>query len=188
MSKYSSKNVGRNILCGILIFLAITFYAIAAALHRDTLVEWWIPSAVALALALATGAILWRKWEKITDSHNFLFNYICHAVFFCGLFVSAIYGINRAFPRESAGHEIEAVVERKYTKTRHHRQRVSKFVYKQGPPYKVYYLNLQLPDGRTKELQVTLSCYNRTRSGSSIPLLMQQGFFGMTIIDIANTI
>lgn len=186
MSNYSSKNIRRNILRGILIFLAFTFYAIAATLHRDTFVEWWIPSAVALAPALATGAILWRKWWKITDSDSFLFNYICHTVFFCGLFVSAIYGINRAFPRESTRHEIEAVVERKYTKTRHNRQRVTRHVYKQGAPYKVYYLCIQLPDGRTKELQVTLTRFNHTRSGSSIPLSMQQGFFGMTIISPAS--
>lgn len=186
MNKLSSKNVGRTILHGILIFIVIASYALAAVLHRDTLVDWWIPSVTALALAMVTGTILWRKWGKITDSDNFLFNYICHTIFFSGLFVSAIYGINRAFPRESTRHEIKAVVERKYAKTRHHRQRVSRNVYKQGTPYKVYYLSLQLPDGRTKELQVPLTRFNRTRSGSSIPLSMQQGFFGMTIIGSAS--
>ena len=111
---------------------------------------------------------------------------ICHTIFFCGIFLAAIYGINRAFPRQSTIWETEAVVEHKYTKTRHHRQRVSRRVYKQGAPYKVYYIGLELPDGRRKDMQVTASRYNRIRSGSTIPLTLQKGFFGMTII-LKNT-
>lgn len=186
MSKYSSKNVWRSILGGTLIFLCIVLYAMGAALHRDTLVDWWIPAAVALILALASGATMWRIWIRLTDSSKFIVNYICHTIFFCGLFIAAIYGINRAFPRQSSIRETEAVVERKYTQTRHHRQRVSRRVYKQGAPYKVYYIGLELPDGRRKDMQVTASRYNRIRSGSTIPLTLQKGFFGMTII-LKNT-
>ncbi len=186
MSKYSSKNVWRSILGGTLIFLCIVLYAVAAALHRDTLVDWWIPAAVALILALASGATMWRIWIRLTDSSKFIINYICHTIFFCGIFLAAIYGINRAFPRQSTIWETEAVVEHKYTKTRHHRQRVSRRVYKQGAPYKVYYIGLELPDGRRKDMQVTASRYNRIRSGSTIPLTLQKGFFGMTII-LKNT-
>lgn len=182
MSKYSSKNVWRSILGGTLICLCIVLYAMAAALHRDTLVEWWIPTVIALILALASGATMWRIWTRLTDSSGFIINYICHTVFFCGLFLAAIYGINRAFPRQSTIWETEAVVERKYTKTRHHRQRVSRRVYKQGAPYKVYYIELDFSDGRRKEMQVTVSRYNRIRSGSTMPLTLQKGFFGMTII------
>lgn len=182
MSKYSSKNVWRSILGGTLICLCIVLYAMAAALHRDTLVEWWIPTVIALILALASGATMWRIWTRLTDSSGFIINYICHTVFFCGLFLAAIYGINRAFPRQSSIWETEAVVERKYTKTRHHRQRVSRRVYKQGAPYKVYYIELDFSDGRRKEMQVTVSRYNRIRSGSTMPLTLQKGFFGMTII------
>lgn len=182
MSKYSSKNVWRSILGGTLICLCIVLYAMAAALHRDTLVEWWIPTVIALILALASGATMWRIWTRLTDSSGFIINYICHTVFFCGLFLAAIYGINRAFPRQSSIWETEAVVERKYTKTRHHRQRVSRRVYKQGAPYKVYYIELDFSDGKRKEMQVTVSRYNRIRSGSTMPLTLQKGFFGMTII------
>jgi len=109
-------------------------------------------------------------------------NYICHVMFSCGIFLAAIYGLNYAFTQQSSQHAEHAIVKRKYTKTRHHQKRVSRRVYRQGSPYKVYYMELHFENGREKTIQVSSKRFYSIRSGSTIPLTVESGLFGIPVI------
>lgn len=182
MSKFSARNVGTQILIGFLVLVAIICYAGAAVVHDDTLVAWWIPALVSFVLAAASGLTMWRLWKRLTSSGKILPNYICHVIFAGGIFLLAFYSTNYVLSRESTAREETAVVEKKFTKTRHHRQRVSRRVYRQGSPYKVYYFDLRFDNGKEKTVNVSSRRYNRTRSGSQITTNVETGFFGIPVI------
>ena len=182
MSKFSAKNFSRAVIAGILIFLGIATYGGAMYLHDKTIVTWWIPAAISFLLAGISGLTMWRLWRRLTDSKSFVFYYICHLALSCGIFLFAIYFFNYTYAKESTTHTENVLVDKKFTKIRHHRQRVSRRSYRQGNPYKVYYFDLKFENGKEKTVSVSSSRYNRTRSGSSIPLTIKTGLFGLPVV------
>lgn len=188
MGKLSGRNIGRGIVAGFLLFLMLGAYGAAITLHSRTLVSWWIPLPIAFCLAALTGIVMWKSWRWLTDSGSFILNYICHVVFSCGIFLTAIYGLNFCFSHEDTAKTQQVTVERKYTKTRHHQKRVSRRVYTQGAPYYVYYFRLRFEDGTEKDINVQRERYNRTRYGSTITLSTQTGLFGIPVIKPYNSI
>lgn len=161
MSKFSAKNFSRAVIAGILIFLGIATYGGAMYLHDKTIVTWWIPAAISFLLAGISGLTMWRLWRRLTDSKSFVFNYICHLALSCGIFLFAIYFFNYTYAKESTTHTENVLVDKKFTKIRHHRQRVSRRSYRQGNPYKVYYFDLKFENGKEKTVSVSSSRYNR---------------------------
>ena len=69
-----------------------------------------------------------------------------------------------------------------FSKTRHRTRRVGRNRMAPGEPYKVYYLDLRLPDGRLKEMSATLGQYNRRHKGDTVALPVERGLFGVPVI------
>ncbi len=182
MGKVTKRDVGRSIAIGAVVLLTLVFYGCAMGLHGETIVEWWIPAAVAVAMALVSGAVFWKKWIWLTRVENALLNGLCHVVFATGLFLCIFYAVNYAFADKDTEHTEYVTVESKYTKTRHRSRRIGRNRYAQGEAYKVYYIGVGLPDGRIKEMSATLKEYNRVRRGDTLAFPVERGFFGVPVI------
>ncbi len=183
MGKFNRRDVVRSLVVGGMIFLTIVFYGCAMGLHGETLVDWWIPLTVAVAMALVSGAVLWRVWPRVTGSGSFLLNFMSHFAFSTGLILTLFYGLNFAFADKHTEHWEQMVVERKFSKTRHRSRRVGRNRVAPGEPYKVYYLEMRLPDGRLKEMSATLNEYNRRHKGDTVALPVTRGLFGVPVIE-----
>lgn len=172
----------KKILCGVLLLLTMIFYGIEMAMADNALVATWIPWTICGSMALISGLTLWRIWAKLTGSEKFWLNYACHVVFSCGLLLCAFYGLNKSFADKETLHCEKVVVERKYYKVRHKTRRVGRRTYANGEPYKVYFLEIRFPDGRTKEMPATTDYYRKIHKGDTISLEMEMGLFRIPVI------
>lgn len=169
----------------------IIFYGIALTLFRMTLVSPMRIIGASLALAAVTALVLRRKWKTITGTANALINLICHLVAVTGLCMALILGVNYFGRDTSDSVTVRAEVVRVYSETRHHMKRVARNRYTRGEPYKVYYMDVRLPDGRECKRSISLQRYNRfARSNyrrhqrpDSVDLHLTKGALDMTIIE-----
>ena len=96
----------------------------------------------------------------------------------------AIFGLHYYVAEQSTPEQLKATVTKKYTKTRHRTRRINRRVYTNGEPYQVYYFELELEDGTTKDIEVNVQKYSRTRYGSKIDVTRRKGLFGIPVIRI----
>lgn len=117
--------------------------------------------------------------EKINGN---ILKYLLHSVFASSVCLVVCMALNYHIPRKGELHDETAVVERRYTKTRHRTKRVGRRVTAQGEPYKVYYIVLQFNDGKTKDMEVAYSIYRRYTKGDSVPLTLDRGILNIPVI------
>lgn len=182
MAKYNSKESLRITAAVFLGFVCIFLYAGAFSLAANTLVDTWIPFAVAAFMAMASGLTLWRAWRRLTTSGKFLPNYLCHVVGFTALLAGAFFMCNYCFADDKATHEEDAVVERLYSETHHHTKRISRKHYARGEAYQVYYMEVRLGNGRTKDLKIPFKKYRKLHKGDTISLPVTRGLFQVPVI------
>lgn len=96
----------------------------------------------------------------------------------------AIFGLHYYVAEQSTPEQLKATVTKKYTKTRHRTRRINRRVYTNGEPYQVYYFELELEDGTTKDIEVNVQKYSCTRYGSKIDVTRRKGLFGIPVIRI----
>lgn len=96
----------------------------------------------------------------------------------------AIFGLHYYVAEQSTPEQLKATVTKKYTKTRHRTRRINRRVYTNGEPYQVYYFELELEDGTTKDIEVNVQKYSRTRYGSKIDVTRRKGLFSIPVIRI----
>lgn len=167
------------------VLAAFLIFAIGGAawyFFSKTLTDWWIPLIAAVVTAAISGIWLWKLWPSVSCTNGRTANYICHLAGGTLLFSFLILGGNYIFADSSSAHSVKAVVQNKYSEKHYHQRRVRKGVYVNGSPYYEYKIVLQMPDGRKKTRTVTLSRYNRIRTGSTIRLEVARGLFGMPVI------
>lgn len=182
MGKISKGDVARGV-SGILIGMVVLLcYGASAGLHGETLVDWRVPVSVVVFMALVSGIAFWRMWRWLTRSDNAILNYACHVIVACGVLSALFYGCNYAFSDKDSRHVVDVSVERLYSKTRYRQQRVSRRVYRQGAPYKVYFMEAGLPDGRLKELSLSQKQYRRLHVGDTLELPVERGLFGVAVM------
>lgn len=171
--------------------VVIIFYGIAITLLGMTIIRpvWII--AVSIAFAVLTALVFWRKWRFITESCNTIINVICHLIATTGLFMALILGVNY-FKRDTSETEtVHAEIIKIYSETRHRTKRVARNRYTRGEPYKVYFMDVRLPDGQKHKRSISLKSYNQYAYSShrhrerpdSVNLLLTKGALGMTIIE-----
>lgn len=169
----------------------IIFYGTAITLFGMTLVSRLAVIGAAIGFSALTALVFWRKWRIITGTCNVIINVICHLIAITGLFLSLILGVNYFGRNTSDSVTVRAEVVKVYSETRHRMKRVSRNRYTQGEPYKVYFMDVRLPDGRECKRSVSLQRYNRyARSNyrrserpDSVDLFLTKGALGMTIIE-----
>lgn len=169
----------------------IVFYGIALTLFGMTLVSpVWIVSA-AVVLAAVTALALWSRWQWLTRTQNVVVNVGCHLVAATGLFMAVILGVNYYGRHTGESYTVGAEIERVYAETRYRSKRVSRRHYTRGEPYKVYFMDVKLPDGRVRKRSISLRRYNRYAWSShrrrprpdSVSLTMTPGALGLTVME-----
>lgn len=97
-----------------------------------------------------------------------------------------IFGVNYYGRHTSQATELHATVTAKYTKTRTRNVGTGRRFSRGGhrEKYKVYYITAELPDGRSKDFQLTLSRYNSIKSGKPIAVTLTPGLLGMDVVEL----
>lgn len=75
-----------------------------------------------------------------------------------------------------------AVIQRLYSKTRHHTKRVSRRTVGVGEAYKVYYAEVDMAGATVKEISLNLKQWQRLHKGDTIKLQVARGALGMWVI------
>lgn len=169
----------------------IIFYGATLALFGMTLVRplWVVVGAVVFAAAscLAFG----RKWAGLTGTRNVVINVICNLVAVSGLAMALFLGVNYFGRNKAETVNVRGEVMRVYAETHYRTKRVARNRYTRGEPYKVYYMDVRLPDGRERKREISLKRYNRYARSSyichnrpdSVDLRLTPGALGMTVIE-----
>lgn len=95
----------------------------------------------------------------------------------------ALLTANSVWKDTGSEHEERATVVRKHTEQRSKTRRVGRRYIASGEKYTVYYVTLQFENGQTKDVQVNVKEYSRTRTGSRQKVTMTRGFLGWPIYD-----
>lgn len=157
--------------------------AICVALYSDTLIDWYIPVGVAAAMALFSAGAMYYHWPWLTGSKSKVLNFCCHTVISFILMLFIFFGGNYWFADDSSEHTEEVVVEKRYREKHNHTKRVRRGVYvASGSVYYTYGIDVRFPDGRVKSLSIPEKRYRRIRTGSTIPLEVEMGFFGVPVV------
>lgn len=153
------------------------------AMLESTMVNTWIFFGVIGALGAATGTVLHRPWGKLTGSRKFYLNFPLHVVVFT-VVMSAALLMGNYFATDFDKLPVERViVENRLTKTRYHTKRVTRRTYTRGAPYKVYYLEISLPDGKRKEVYVKKSVYDKARKGDTATVRIGRGALSLQVFE-----
>lgn len=178
MKKISTK---RAIAMVALLFIVIILAGLAVSLQGKTLVEWWKPAAICLVPACVAAALLGDAMRRLTHSEMRLLNASVMLILSFSLFLGAFYTLNYCKSDPDTATTQYASVIRKFTEERYSSKRVGRR-YVRGEKYKVYRLEMQLPDGSTKEIDTTVEQYVNIRKGQNLTLSIENGFLGLKVI------
>lgn len=152
-------------------------------LMNDTLLNQWFFWGVIGFVSLATGAVLARRWERITRVSNFAVNLAIHVFVFALFLAFGTLVLNYATAGLDDAEPTEVSVEKKFTKTRYHSQRAGRRTYKRGTPYQVYFIGLDIPDFGERSFEIPRSVYNSVRTGDRATIKMARGCLGLEVVD-----
>lgn len=150
----------------------------AIALYSDTLVSPWTIVTIGLVAGIVTSPLLCRAWDRLTLLGSDWTNRGVNIIF---VGIVASFGALLANRAGADGETVTtaATIERKYTTERttgggrRHATRRK---------HTVYNIDLLFPSGTRKHQEVSISTYNRVRSGSEIPVEVRRGMFGWPVI------
>ena len=160
-----------------MILVVISSCGMGCVIYNKTLIEWWIPIAVALALALVTTPF-YRRWSWLMSSDK-IANLLCHWICIGSIGYIAFLGGNYWFSHSD--YQEKALIEGKY-------QKKIKKVRLQGRRYITegfrmeYYLLLVFNNGETKMLEVPLALYKRSKKGNTRTIGLREGYFGFPVV------
>lgn len=162
----------------------VMLYGLAMALFSMTMVGLGKIASISIVIAFATGIPMSSKWHRLTLCRYKAINFLCHVVAATAMSAAIILSTNYFLRNEELTRSETAPVERIYNETRYHRKRISRKVYTRGEPYKVYFMEVRLPDDTLKNLQISLQSYNRLKAQKTRTtiLKMTPGALGMTIV------
>lgn len=163
----------------LLVLIAVAALGLAMALHRNTLIDWWVPAAICFAPAVVLAALLSKKMLGfISAPFSRLAGF---ALFFCVL-LGGFYSLNYYKADPASAESRQATVVGKYTEEHYHTRRISRNRAVRGQPYTVYFISLELPGRRIKHMEVSPGEYAKVRSGQSLPLEIEKGLLGVPVI------
>lgn len=161
--------------------LVLALYGAGIGLYGLTLVEWWVVPAVSAVVAAVSAVWMWRRWLALAGGEKVL-AWGAHIVFTTGLLMALLYGINYFGAADAADHEVRVEVERKYSRTHRDTTRHGRRSYSSSGPRRSYHMDVRFPDGRVKEMSLTLSRYNRVRRGDRLTLHVVPGALGWGVM------
>ncbi len=182
MSKKTCIRVGRFLLIGVIIVATLAVYGLVINLAGRTLCPWWPVALVSAVVGAALSRVMSGFWMWLTDTSSRWFGVVCGMVAMTGVAMLSFYGTNAWAADETV--TVQASVERRYTQTRYHSRRVGRRTYARGAPYKVYKVEVRLPDGQLTTFDVGFERYNRARKGKQIPVELTHGLWGADVVSL----
>lgn len=138
---------------------------------------------IIVAIITAIASFLTRNlWHKLTGINMAWINTGISAITIYPILLCATLAINYFCADESTLHYESAVVERLYTKTRHHTKRISRRTMGVGEPYKVYFAEVSIQGIRNKELSFNHKQWRRLHKGDTLRLRVAKGAFGIPVV------
>lgn len=174
--------VSNIVSCIFLGIMAIALLGMAIALHGRTVLDWWIPSASCLLLSIPAAYYLIPLMRTLVRFEEAYLNYLAGFILSFALLVGGFYSLNYYMSAPSSHHEVSACILNKYTEERHEVKRVSRNRTVRGKPYKIYFIEVGLPEQKVKKIEVSAAAYKRYRKGQSMEFEMETGLFGVPVI------
>ncbi|MDE5869794.1 MAG: hypothetical protein K2H18_06140 [Muribaculaceae bacterium] len=175
-------SIGRTIILVILVFILIASIGAFIGFASITMIKWWIPLLLSSVVAVATGTVLWRLWQKVTEIDSFALNYITHIIFYSLFLTGFLYTLNYFGSLNSVPHKEEAMVIEKYKERHYQSRRVGRNRYVRGNAYFEYYIEVRFNNGKDKKIQLPFSTYKLIKSGKEINLSLSKGWLGANVL------
>lgn len=163
-------------------FILMCFGTLAAVLWEKTLIEWWVVPSGALAVGFGTAFFAGQKWSVLTTTSNRPLNRTVHALATTVVLTCCVIGANYLWTKEDSAVGVETVVESKVRKEHQRTRRVGRHRYVNAGVWYSYHLDVRMPDGRLKTIEVSRGEYSRSREGNVKKLTLQQGLLGIPVI------
>lgn len=180
--KEKMRKAGRVLVAAVVLVSCVFGYVY----YERTLVVWWYPVAVSVAVALLTFPLLSRHWRWMTDSVGPL-RWLCHLYIVGGLCYFLLLTVNYAGADASSTYEEEIEVLEKKRTVRKPVRNTSRRFRTTGRTVCRYYLHVRFSDGTCKKVPVTLAVYNRSGKGSRRTFFLQKGLLGFRVIKSMET-
>lgn len=123
-----------------------------------------------------------KLWVKMTQTSKPWVNLCVEAIVMFPIVLCTLLGVNYFGADDSTRHTENAVIERLYSKTRHHTKRVSRRTVGVGEEYKVYYAEVRMTGVARKEISLNQKQWHRLHRGDTIKLQVAQGALGLPVI------
>lgn len=168
----------------IIMVVAVVIFAIGGciALGANTLGSIVAVCCAAGVVTAVCCMVMKNLWAKMTQTSKLWVNTGVGAVVVFPIVLCTLLGVNYFGADYSTQHTENAVIERLYSKTRHHTKRVSRRTIGVGEEYKVYYAEVSMPGVAKKEISLSLKQWQRLHKGDTIKLQVAQGALGMPVI------
>lgn len=159
---------------------AMVIYGVAAWLFGMTLVEVWKVLACGAAVALLTLIPLRRGRGAVWC--------VAYIILVAGLMADLTLGVNYWLRDEQGSTDVICEVVGLYSETRTRTRRINRRIVGRGEPYRVYYMDVRMPDGSVRKRQLTLSRYNRMsrRRVSKVKVRVTPGFLNWPLVDFGQ--
>ncbi|MDE6696723.1 MAG: hypothetical protein K2K25_07570 [Muribaculaceae bacterium] len=175
------RNIAEIILTAFLILIVIVAIGFSMGMHSLTIIEWWKPVIACGVIALPVTFLIAKYMKRLTCT---IFDYLEYPAAFIlsfSIILAAFYASNYFLSDDSSSYEYHAPVVRKYSQVRTRSFKTGRRGYR-NEKYKVYIIELEMKDGKIKRLEKTLSEYNKIKRGTSLNLLVEDGFFTIPVI------
>lgn len=163
-------------------FIIMCFGTVAAVLWEKTLIEWWVIPSGALAVGFGTAFFAGNKWSWLTTVASRPINRTVHTLAVTVILTCCVIGANYFWTSKDSAVEVETVVEAKVRKEHQRTRRVGRNRYINAGVWYSYHLQVRMPDGRLKTIEVGRGEYSRAREGSVKKLTLQEGLLGIPVI------
>lgn len=174
-----------RILIGTMTFLVILFVLIglgvSMGLHSFTIIEWWKPVILCGALSLPLTLWISRFIVHLTRPIFKFLEYPVSFIFSFSILLATFYISNFFLSDHSSVYEYHAPVVKKYQAERTRSKRIGRRTYGQEK-YKVYFIEIEMKDGKLKKLEKSYQEYNRIKKGSTLRLFIEDGLFKIPVI------
>ncbi len=152
----------------------------------ETFVNLWLFWGIILFVSVGTGLILGQRWSKVTKVSNFALNLGVHVVVFALFIAAAVLIVNYTTANLDSVPETKVLVEKKYTKTRYRSKRVTRKTYTRGEPYKVYFIDLEIPHLGERSFEVPRKVYTSLSTGDTATVRLGRGLLGLPVLDASS--
>lgn len=153
-------------------------------IYKQTLIEWWIPVAIAVGVAVLLAYPMGRVWGCLSGFSIGWLNRVFGFLIVWALSYFGFLAVNSWCGDASLNYEARAVVVEKRQSVHSRSHRAGRHRYTSRGSYYKYHFMLRFEDGALKEMEVKSKEYMKAKShGDSLTVVMRQGCFGFPVVD-----